>query len=256
MTSFFRLHKNLIIEILLLIAASFSIIIAKINVYYLIFTIAIHELGHIIAAFSVGAKAHNFNIHGFGVEINFPGKNLPLNKLGIISAGGPIFSLITALIAYKTNAYPLCFMNISIGIINLIPTNPLDGGNIFYYFMSKTLSRKKAKKILNILGKFFGLFLTFCGLLMFYTFSNISLIFLGVLIFFSSSAQYNPVTEITSQEQEKFKKSTIYIVDSNLSDLEIADELPANSIGALTNEKGEILSFVTPLELYEKELKK
>jgi len=71
-----KLHKNFLIELTLLIAASMAIVLVNANIYIILLSVATHELGHIIAAITVGAKPENFSLHGFGVEISFPGKTM------------------------------------------------------------------------------------------------------------------------------------------------------------------------------------
>lgn len=252
MNKIFRLHKNLIAELTLLIAAALSIIAVGVNIYILIFSIAMHELGHIFFALINGAKAENFKIHGFGVELTFPGKTPCPNKLLYISAGGPFISFIITLIAYLINQPQLFLINLSVCIINLLPVYPLDGGNIFYSFMSGVLSRTKVRCIQKFLGRFLGVIISFCGILILYISSfNISLIYMGLFIFFSAGRLQNPVIEITSADYSKIEKSSIFVIDSSLPILEAAGSLPVNSVGAIKNGEGKIISLVTPLYLYE-----
>ena len=50
MNGFPKLRKNIIIDFSLIIAAAFSIFFSKIDIFQLVFSVAIHELGHIAAA--------------------------------------------------------------------------------------------------------------------------------------------------------------------------------------------------------------
>ena len=253
----FRLYKNLLTELTILLAAALSIVISNINIYILIFSIIMHELGHIIAALLTGAKPENFTIHGFGVEISFPGKTPSAKNMLIISAGGPILSLILALIGYQANNHLLFTVNLSVALINLIPAHPLDGGNILYSILSGHVSRKKLRRLMKFSGKIFGIILSSIGILiLFISTFNISLLYMGLFIFFSSDISTNPVVEITSQDYRKVEKCSVFLVDSSLSCLDVAGNLPANSIGAIRDKSGKIISFVTPLYLYNQETQK
>lgn len=251
MTNLIRLHKNLIVELSLLIAAALAILVGGLNIYFLIFSVLIHELGHIIAALFRGAKAENFSLHGFGVEINFPGCTPTPRTMLIISAGGPVISLIIAFIALSLNLTILAITNLSIALVNLIPVNPLDGGNILSSLLSPYVSRKNIHKILKLSGRFFGFVITLCGVIVLYISSfNISLIYMGLFIFFSAERTNNPVVEITSAQNIDFEKCSLFIIDDTVPLLDAAAKLPINSVGAVKNGKGEITTFVTPRYLY------
>lgn len=248
----FKLHKNLIAEITLITASALSIIVFGVNIYIILFSVAIHELGHILAALTIGAKADNFTIHGFGVELSFPGKTPSPNKLLYISAGGPLASFSAAIFAYSIKQPQLYIINLCVGIINLLPVYPLDGGNIFYSIISRFIPRTKLRQILKFSGRVIGMIIILCGILILYISSfNISLIYMGFFIFFSAGKMQNPVIEITSSDHAKIEKSSLFIIDSSVSLLEAANNLPVNSVGAIKNDEGKIVSFVTPLYLYE-----
>lgn len=257
MTKLFCFHKNYIIELTLLIAAALSIIITGINIFIIIFSVLIHELGHIIAALICGIKSENFTFHGFGVEIVFPGKNPSPKKLFIISCGGPVMSLIIAFFSNMLNIQTLKLINLSIALVNFIPAQPLDGGNIIYLILSNYIHRQKLRKIMRLSGKVFGLIISLLGILILFISSfNISLLYIGLFMFFSADRQINPVVEITSAEHSEFEKGTIFIIDDSMSLLDAAGKLPVNSIGAIRNNTGKITSLVTPLYLYELSIQK
>lgn len=252
-----NLHKNFLIELTLLIAASLAIILVNANIYIILLSVATHELGHIIAAITVGAKPENFTLHGFGVEISFPGKTPTARKMLIISFSGPVASIILGLIGYLTNNFTLFIANISIALINLIPAYPLDGGNIFYSLLSTQITRKKLCRLLNISGKFFGIIIIFSGILiLFVSEINFSLLYMGLFIYFSSNKLQNPVIEIFTTDYPKIEKSTLFSVDNSVSALDVAGNLPANSIAAIKDSSGKIISLVTPLYLYNKTIEK
>lgn len=257
MTRLFKIHKNLLIELTILSAAAFSVIYGKINVFMLILSVCVHELGHVTVSLMTGAKTNNIRLHGFGVEITFPGKNPSAKKMLIISSGGPIASFILSLIGYYLNHFMLFSINLSIAVINLIPAYPLDGGNILYSLLSNLIPRKTLRNIMAVLGKTFGILITLFGLLvLFVSGFNISMIYMGLFVFFSSGRTLNPVVEILSTEQAKVEKCSLFLIDSTLSPIEAAMQLPVNSIGAIKKETGEITSLVTPRFLYNNEIKK
>ena len=58
----------------------------------------------------------------------------------------------------------LAFINVFLGIVNLIPAYPLDGGRVLRAFLwARTNNLRKATAIASNIGKFFALFLIFIG---------------------------------------------------------------------------------------------
>ena len=52
-------------------------------------------------------------------------------------------------------------------------------------------------------------------------------------------------------DYKKFEKSSLFVIDKSLPLLEAAGNLPINSVGAVKDRHGKIISLVTPLYLYE-----
>lgn len=154
------------------------IITNQIEIYALVMFFAIiHELGHLLAGVSLGFKPKSINIIPFGLQIEFKvhfedynkkikkGNELCL-KRAIIAIAGPLtnlFIILICILCQIPNSENVIYANILIGIFNLIPIYPLDGGRII-------------KEILNI----------FLGLKNSYTYikliSNITVIILTVVV--------------------------------------------------------------------------
>lgn len=128
-----------------------------------------HELGHMLAGIILGFKPDTIEIMPFGLSIAFEGKvenynkkvgkatKLTLKKL-LIALSGPLTNLFFILIF---SIFPISFFgierqiiiyaNILIGIFNLIPIYPLDGGRIakclLHIFCGKRESYNYTNKI-------------------------------------------------------------------------------------------------------------
>ena len=128
-----------------------------------------HELGHMLAGIILGFKPDTIEIMPFGLSIGFEGKvenynkkvgkatKLTLKKL-LIALSGPLTNLFFILIF---SIFPISFFgierqiiiyaNILIGIFNLIPIYPLDGGRIakclLHIFCGKRESYNYTNKI-------------------------------------------------------------------------------------------------------------
>lgn len=128
-------------------------ITSQIELYLLLMIFAIiHELGHLITGLILGFKAKEIKITPAGMKIEFEPEyeeyNLKINKgnslavkRGIVAIAGTItnFLIIFVLIMiYYINSeilkwdmlVTIVYSNFLIGIFNLIPIYPLDGGRI------------------------------------------------------------------------------------------------------------------------------
>lgn len=148
----------------------------------LFIAVLLHELSH-----SVVANHNDLNIKGIKLFV-FGGiaqlsKEPPSARVEFdVAIAGPICSFILHFI-FKGAArwlsfilpggaqHPvvailgyLAFINVFLGIINLIPAYPLDGGRVLRAFLwARTNNLKKATAFASNMGKFFALFLIFIG---------------------------------------------------------------------------------------------
>lgn len=153
--------------------------------------VIIHEMIHYIAARILGYS-------GFCIEILPIGAALKLKDLDeaspmediIISLSGPIGNFIIALISYIVykyinNSYILLFLqyNMAIGLFNLFPAFPLDGGRILRDILTTKFLYKKANEIalrISIILGYILLIIHFITLL--YGISNINLALIAIFI--------------------------------------------------------------------------
>lgn len=119
----------------------FSLTLIWIGVIF--FSVLFHEFGHATAALSFGQKAE-IQLTGFGGVTYRSGKQLSKMREFIIVLAGPFFGTVLAFTAYmllpyvNDKEYPSLFYILSITafanlfwtLINLLPTQPLDGGKL------------------------------------------------------------------------------------------------------------------------------
>ena len=183
-----RISKLFIPYIVLLIILGFKgeLVIAFAFVF-------LHELMHYITARILGFS-------GFDIEILPIGAVLKVKDLDeasakedlLISLAGPLFNLLLAaifLILYIMNNIPYLHLiyksNLAIGIFNLIPAFPLDGGRILRDILStKTIYRKANEisiKVSLVLGSIF-MFIYFVSVYAHKSNFNLGLISIFILI--------------------------------------------------------------------------
>ena len=113
-------------------------------------SIMVHELGHAVAGRKYGAEP-TIHLHGFGGVTTLPGAFFTRNQSMFVSFAGPLASIVLGLVAFVL--YPfvakvspifghllgvMIWINIFWTILNLLPIQPLDGGQIFRDFMGSS----------------------------------------------------------------------------------------------------------------------
>lgn len=134
-----------------------------------------HELGHALVARKLGVQIVGIDLHLFGGAAKMLGLPRGPKDEITISAAGPIVSLALALIGALLHAltgfwgfYYLMWTNLLLGLFNLVPALPMDGGRIFRaalapkmgFAAATELAVKVTRGVAIALG-LFGLFFNF-----------------------------------------------------------------------------------------------
>lgn len=180
--------------------------------YFLMFLILIlHESGHLIALSKEEIKISYIKIEPFGLTIRFKDRLIKNPKTEIITAmAGPLANFILALAAFLISKDRFGFFilaNLSMGIFNLLPVYPLDGGRILKAFLSLKHGYIKSCRFVFLLSAFisivtviFGAYLLFC-----YNF-NFSLCLTGCFLFFNLLTEKNQHFFYLAGEFSEYKK--------------------------------------------------
>lgn len=152
-------------DIKILIFVLFFFIFNAWDIYLLFIIFAlIHELMHLIMGILVGFKPTQLTIMPFGAYINFSidienyntkimkGTMCSLKKL-MVAIAGPLSNIILAWIFSFMNKYAIImYINLTLGIVNLFPIHPLDGGRIIEQILILVLGRRKALRYTNFIS--------------------------------------------------------------------------------------------------------
>lgn len=112
--------------------------------FYLFFVV--HELGHIVVALLYKLKFMGINFHVFGVNLKIDTDNLSYEKKLILYFAGPLTNIIISYVALKYDKYDVHYINMVLGLFNLVPVFPLDGGNMIKTVLEVFLKETQISK--------------------------------------------------------------------------------------------------------------
>ena len=197
------------IDLKIFLFALIFVITKQIEFYAILMIYAvIHELGHLFWGLILKLKPEAFSITPFGLQISFKtepnlyntkiknGTKLCLKRMSLALAG-PLTNFIIALILIILNNIELyknsiffgevaIYANILIGIFNLIPIYPLDGGRILKEIISIRSGIKKSYYYINKISNITMICLMFISSILLLCIDNIAiliiLVYLGYLV--------------------------------------------------------------------------
>ncbi len=165
-------------------------------------SIVVHELGHLVAARSVGigVRAIRLDAIGGAAELERPPGTGPSEML--VAAGGPAANLVLGGASFAlagvlsgqaaTVALWLALVNLVLGVFNLLPGLPFDGGHILVGFRWwRTGDKSKAIATAASVGRFLGYGLIGLGVVQFASGTGFGLwtAFIGWVVLQSARAQ-------------------------------------------------------------------
>lgn len=124
---------------------------------FCLFTVVVlsHELGHYIVARKLGYKLDSFFLAPYGVSLNYKEASFDSSDEIKIALAGPIVNITIAIIGValfwifpSTYGYTIEIVkqSLMLGLFNLLPCYPLDGGRILAGILGSHMPRVKAIK--------------------------------------------------------------------------------------------------------------
>ena len=117
-----------------------------------------HELGHYLTLRALGARVNRICISALGAEMLVSGsERLSYGNELLAFLAGPLVNLVLAFsLGYAGRRwavlYPMAGAQLVLGIFNLLPIRPLDGGNIFWIITAWLSEPFTADRITGIAG--------------------------------------------------------------------------------------------------------
>src|SRR5579859_2441745 len=145
-------------------------LVGAISTILLFVTVLLHELGHSFTARSLGLPVNTITLHIFGGVSSLTQEPKSPRIEFLITIAGPLVSIILAGVFYLLHAAIsgassevvavlgyLASVNLILGIFNLIPAYPLDGGRVLHSIVwTFTGNMGRATRLSSTVGKFFG----------------------------------------------------------------------------------------------------
>lgn len=179
------------INLKIIIALIFFFMFDNINMYliFLLF-ITIHEIAHLIIGLMIGGIPKKMTISIFGVSMEFYSyrKNKMIYKIMFFLIG-PLTNIIIGMVCNRVIMQEelkknIVFTNYAIGIFNLFPMLPLDGGKILKEIFKKIFGLDYSNKIMIILSKFFLISISLIYSILIIEIKNIMILFLLIYLWY------------------------------------------------------------------------
>lgn len=156
-------------------AAGIAALAAGVSIVVSVF---LHEYGHVVVATRRGLTVREIRLSMFGGYSAITGEPTPKTEL-VVAAAGPLVSLsVAAASAVFASALgsgntfgavvrTLAIANLAIGVVNLLPGFPLDGGRALRGFLShRGMGRERATEFATTVGRTLGFVAVGIGLVL------------------------------------------------------------------------------------------
>lgn len=165
-----------------------------------LFCCAVHEAGHIICLLIMGEKPKLIELSFYGVKLEraVMSENSRSSEPLVYASGPAANFMLSALLFVLGNKFPglhgAAVTSLGIGIFNLIPCRPLDGGNLLSVLMCRFLNEKTAD-VICLAVKFLTVIpMVIIGVVMLVKAKNFTLI--GVAVYLVSVDFFNKKSTI------------------------------------------------------------
>lgn len=161
-----EIHFTFLILIAVLAATGNSAFVLSIILFSIL-----HELGHGITAQLLGYSIEKITANFFGGVLHLQSPNIkPFHEM-IIHISGPGLNLFIGTIFFIISGYcsspymeTIIYANLLLGVFNLIPFYPLDGGKIITLYISYFIGCGMAYRLTKNVSVLFYVFLFFLGI--------------------------------------------------------------------------------------------
>jgi len=227
------------------------------------FVVTIHEVAHIVMAKRYSLKTSRINFKSFGQFIVIKDiERLDSYEKFMVYISGPLTNLIlwgVFAIFFRDSFELFRLYNLAIGLFNLLPTIPFDGGRLFVLFFGSRIGVIKTNQLLVKISKLLSAVMLIVGIVQFRLhIYNISLICISIYIFrviekekiFMASDFYKALMNKNSNLDRKALKIENIMVSSNTQISRVVNRLCLEKYFIINViEQGNMKKMITEYEL-------
>ena len=218
-----------------------------------------HEYGHFIVAKKLGYKLKAFVLAPYGAKLSYEERFFDSKDEILIALAGPLMNIFLSvfLISFwwiTPNIYSFTIdfvrQSLLLGLFNLLPCYPLDGGRVFIGILSQNIERKRAVKIIYILNYCFSFLLFLCFIISCFINFNptfcLCSVFLLLGVFDSKYESKYQAMLFMNKEIKNFSKPLIFVINDDVTIKQLLKHIEINKftifIVNLANGKTKVLS--------------
>ena len=191
--------------------------------------VLIHEFAHLLTSKSLGARVFNIRLHFTGARGKIQGMDVLSSKQKIvIYVSGPIVNILASgillVVSKNIDAKWIIdgiWINLCLGIFNMIPAYPLDGARIYEIILGEKLLYKITKNILVKSSLIIsGILIILFSITVYIHKANLSLILTAILITYSTMLEKRNTMYILMVSLFRKRRRLIkneYIENKNIS---------------------------------------
>lgn len=110
----------------------------------------VHELGHVAAARCFGGRVERLSLTAVGAELSFSYRApLTYGRDSLVALAGPGANLLLGGLFYWQGRHLPAVLSLGLGVFNLLPILPLDGGRVLYGLLAERLDPDWADRLLT-----------------------------------------------------------------------------------------------------------
>ncbi len=144
-----------------------AMILGAVIVAILAVSVILHEYAHAYAGFRCGVMPEKIVLKWLGGATTFAREPYTGRDRILVTIAGPAVNLALALIGYLLQPYAvtplllwslkaLAIINLALGLFNLLPAIPLDGGRVLYLLIGGRWGEATAMRVVGLLGTVVG----------------------------------------------------------------------------------------------------
>lgn len=113
----------------------------------------LHELGHIAAAAGFGGRMEALSLTAVGAELRIGyGAPLSYTQDSLVALAGPAANLLAGVFFTALGWGLAAALSLAVGVFNLLPIPPLDGGRVMYGLLANRLDADWAERLMTAMS--------------------------------------------------------------------------------------------------------